>query len=117
MDLAVVIVTQVVNWPLAVLTARVMPVVPFVAVSYAAGLLGVRLAAYTVGTAIGVLPGSVAYVAIGSSAAVWRAWTPSVGWPTVAVVVLVLVGGLALGTRLRGRVRLLRDGSHGSADG
>jgi uncharacterized membrane protein YdjX (TVP38/TMEM64 family) len=87
---------------LTVVTARVMPVVPFVAVSYAAGLAGLRLGAYTVGTAVGVLPGSVAYVAIGASSAALTVWTPSAPvWSTVLVLVLVLLSGLALGTRLR----------------
>jgi uncharacterized membrane protein YdjX (TVP38/TMEM64 family) len=88
---------------LAVLTARVMPVVPFVAVSYAAGLAGIRLGAYVVGTVLGVLPGSVAYVTIGASATTLTVWTPS-AWSTV-VVLLVLLGGLALTTTLRRRRR------------
>jgi uncharacterized membrane protein YdjX (TVP38/TMEM64 family) len=88
---------------LAVLTARVMPVVPFVAVSYAAGLAGIRLGAYVVGTVLGVLPGSVAYVTIGASATALTVWTPS-AWSTV-VVLLVLLGGLALTTTLRRRRR------------
>jgi uncharacterized membrane protein YdjX (TVP38/TMEM64 family) len=91
---------------LAVLTARVMPVVPFVAVSYAAGLAGIRLGAYVVGTAVGVLPGSVAYVAIGASVTALTVWTPS-AWSTV-VVLLVLLGGLMLGTMLRRLARATR---------
>lgn len=86
----------------AVITARVLPVVPFVAVSYAAGLTGIRLGAYTVGTAVGVLPGSVAYVAIGSSAAAIAAWTPF-AWPAVLVLAVVLLSGLALSTARRRR--------------
>lgn len=52
---------------LAVLTARLLPAPPFAVVSYAAGLSGVRTGSYCLGTALGVLPGSVFYVGIGAS--------------------------------------------------
>ena len=53
---------------LSVLAARIMPVAPFVVVSYAAGLSGVRFRPYLLGTAIGLVPWSVLYVGIGASA-------------------------------------------------
>ena len=52
---------------LAVLTARLLPAPPFAVVSYAAGLSGVRVVPYCLGTTLGVLPGSVLYVGIGAS--------------------------------------------------
>ena len=52
---------------LAVLGARLMPVAPFAVVSYVAGLSGVRPRPYLMGTAVGLLPWSVLYVAIGAS--------------------------------------------------
>jgi uncharacterized membrane protein YdjX (TVP38/TMEM64 family) len=52
---------------LAVLGARLMPVAPFAVISYVAGLSGVRLRAYLLGTAVGLAPWSVLYVAIGAS--------------------------------------------------
>lgn len=52
---------------IAVVTARLMPMLPFVLVSYAAGLSRVRWAPYTLGTAIGLVPGSVLYVGVGAS--------------------------------------------------
>jgi uncharacterized membrane protein YdjX (TVP38/TMEM64 family) len=55
---------------LAVLTARVTPL-PFVAVTYAAGLTGVRPAPYALGTAIGIVPGSVLHVGIGAAVLTW----------------------------------------------
>ena len=77
---------------LAVMTARALPMVPFVLVSYAAGLSAVRLVPYTVGTAVGVLPGSVLYVAVGASAAAWAA-----PWP-ITTLLIGLVAGVVLAT-------------------
>ncbi|MGY1708869.1 TVP38/TMEM64 family protein [Geodermatophilus sp. SYSU D00758] len=55
---------------LAVLTARVSPL-PFVLTSYAAGLTGLRWRPYVLGTAVGVVPGSVLHVAVGASLITW----------------------------------------------
>ena len=52
---------------IAVLVARVMPMIAFMLVSYTAGLSEIRLIPYLLGTALGMVPGSVLYVAIGAS--------------------------------------------------
>ncbi|WP_460683230.1 TVP38/TMEM64 family protein [Modestobacter lapidis] len=52
---------------LAVLTGRLVPVVPFTLVSYAGGLSGIRLRDYLAGTALGLVPGTVLHVAIGAT--------------------------------------------------
>jgi uncharacterized membrane protein YdjX (TVP38/TMEM64 family) len=52
---------------LAVLWARLIPVVPFNLLNYGAGLTGVTARDYVLATAIGIVPGSFAYSAIGSS--------------------------------------------------
>jgi uncharacterized membrane protein YdjX (TVP38/TMEM64 family) len=71
----------------SVLAARIMPVAPFVFVSYAAGLSGVRLAPYLLGTAVGLVPWSVLYVGVGASVSSIRSWAPLVDVvPAVAVV-------------------------------
>lgn len=78
---------------LAVVIARISPL-PFMVVSYAAGLSGVRLAPYMAATTAGVLPGSVLYVSIGSSLwlfAEWRAYWPML-LGLVALVVLAIFG-------------------------
>lgn len=59
---------------LAVLAARLMPAPPFALVSYAAGVSGVRLVHFTVGTALGALPASVFYVSIGAAASAADGW-------------------------------------------
>ena len=73
----------------AVLACRLLPVVPFVGVNYAAGLTGVRFRDYLVGTAIGIVPGAVAYVAVGALG------TSPTSWPFVAAVLALLLLSLA----------------------
>ncbi|TQJ30942.1 TVP38/TMEM64 family protein [Microbacterium sp. SLBN-146] len=51
---------------LAVLGVRLVPVIPFTLINYGAGLTSVRTRDYALGTAIGILPGSAAYVALGA---------------------------------------------------
>jgi len=50
----------------AVLAARLVPIVPFTALNYLSGLTGVRASSYLLATAIGIVPGSTAYVAAGA---------------------------------------------------
>ncbi|WP_448615023.1 TVP38/TMEM64 family protein [Modestobacter sp. URMC 112] len=52
---------------LAVLTGRLLPLVPFTVVSYAGGLSGIRLRDYLAGSAVGLVPGTVLHVAVGAS--------------------------------------------------
>ncbi|MDX1609815.1 MAG: VTT domain-containing protein [Halofilum sp. (in: g-proteobacteria)] len=51
----------------AVLMARLVPVVSFAAVSYAAGLTAMRATPFLVATAIGMAPMTILYVAIGAA--------------------------------------------------
>lgn len=50
----------------AVLIVRLVPLVPFIAINYASGLSGVRFRHYVLGSALGMVPGSVAYAALGA---------------------------------------------------
>lgn len=68
----------------SVLAARIMPVAPFVVVSYAAGLSGIRLRPYLLGTAVGLVPWSVLYVGIGAAVGSVGSWAS-----LVDVIVLV----------------------------
>jgi uncharacterized membrane protein YdjX (TVP38/TMEM64 family) len=71
---------------------RLIPVVPFVVLSYGAGLTAVRLTPYALSTALGLIPSTVVQVGIGASAGVLAAWaTPFTVVPVVAAV-LVLAG-------------------------
>lgn len=51
----------------AVLVLRLAPIVPFNVANVALGTTSVSLRDYVAGTAIGIVPGSAAYVALGSS--------------------------------------------------
>ncbi|CAN5500332.1 TVP38/TMEM64 family protein [soil metagenome] len=56
------------RWGLvAVLYVRLVPLFPFNAVNYAAGATALRTRDYVIGTAIGIVPGTFAYAALGSS--------------------------------------------------
>ncbi len=50
----------------AVLIVRLVPLVPFIAINYASGLSGVRFRPYVLGSALGMVPGSLAYAALGA---------------------------------------------------
>lgn len=52
---------------LAVLYVRLIPVFPFNALNYAAGVTALSTRDYVLGTAVGIIPGTFAYAALGSS--------------------------------------------------
>ncbi len=74
----------------AVLAGRLLPMVPFVVLSYGAGLTAIRWAPYVAGTAVGLVPSTVLQVGIGASATVVadRA-TPLTVLPLLGAVVVV----------------------------
>ncbi len=51
---------------LAVISLRLIPVAPFTVVNYGAGMSAVSTRDYVLGTLVGMLPGTVSYVAIGA---------------------------------------------------
>lgn len=53
----------------AVLAVRLLPLFPFTPLNYAAGLVDVRFRDYALGTALGIVPGALAYAAVGASGA------------------------------------------------
>lgn len=80
---------------LAVIIARVTPVIPFTVVNYGAGVTAVTARDFVLGTAIGILPGTVGYAALGASAG--RDATTFVLAGIVAVA--LFAGSLLLGWR------------------
>lgn len=85
----------------ALLAARLMPAVPFNALNYAAGVAGIRLRPYVTATAIGIVPGTLAYVALGSS--LTHRGSPAIVVSLYAVRTLAVVG--IIGHRWRQRIR------------
>lgn len=73
----------------AVLAGRLIPVVPFTAINYVAGLSGVRLGHFMIGTAVGIVPGTLGSVAVGAFGSRLASW-PFVA-PYIAVVAAVMV--------------------------
>lgn len=71
---------------LAVLSLRLIPMVPFPVLNYAAGLSGLRFAPYLIGTVLGILPGTVAIVVLGDAAVG--------GTPHPVMLVVSVVSGL-----------------------
>lgn len=71
----------------AVLGVRLIPIIPFTAINYGAGLTAVRRRDYAIGTALGIIPGTAAYVALG-------AFGFELEWP--AWVAIGVLGGLTL---------------------
>ncbi len=86
----------------AILVSRLVPVLPFTGINYAAGLTAIRLRDFVLGTAIGIVPGTVAYVALGAYG------TSPTSWPFVAAVLALLVlslGGAWFASRRRRAVQ------------
>jgi uncharacterized membrane protein YdjX (TVP38/TMEM64 family) len=84
----------------ALLVARLVPLVPFTAINYAAGLTRLPLPTFVFATAIGILPATSAYVTVGAYGG-----QPG-SWPLLAAIaaLVVLTGaGLVAGWRRRRR--------------
>lgn len=69
----------------SVFVVRLIPVFPFWLVNYAAGVSAVKQRDYVLGTAIGIVPGTVGYTALGAYG------TSPLSWPFAAAVAAVLL--------------------------
>lgn len=95
----------------AVLAVRLVPLFPFTPLNYACGLLRVRRRDYVLGTAVGVVPGTLAYAAVGASGADPRGIAIGVG----GLMVLALLGG-TVGHRLLATSTRPASASRGRTD-
>ncbi|WP_051479045.1 TVP38/TMEM64 family protein [Arthrobacter sp. H5] len=85
----------------AVIGVRLIPVLPFTAINYSAGLTALGWWPYFLGTMIGILPGTVSFLALG-------AFGLELGWPAqLAVAVLggLTLAGVMLAVRSRRKTR------------
>lgn len=78
---------------LSVILVRMVPVFPFAAVNYASGLTAVKVRDYVIGTAIGIVPVSAAYVAVGAYGA--KPGSLPFVLAVVSLVVVTAIGALA----------------------
>ncbi|WP_035779894.1 TVP38/TMEM64 family protein [Arthrobacter sp. H14] len=88
---------------IAVVGVRLVPVLPFTAINYSAGLTALGWWPYFLGTMVGILPGTVSFLALG-------AFGLNFGWPATlaaaALGILTLAGLIyALRSRRRSRAR------------
>lgn len=87
---------------LAMIGVRLIPVIPFTAINYGAPLTAMRQRDYVIGTGLGIIPGTVAFVALGAGAASGNAVVVAVA----AGVLIALSAAAALyGARSRSRNR------------
>lgn len=81
----------------AMIGVRLVPVLPFTAINYTAGLTSIRWWPYFLGTAIGIVPGTVSFVTIG-------AFGLQPGWQlnlALGALGVLTVAGLVLAARRR----------------
>ncbi len=81
----------------AVLLARLVPVLPFTVINYGAGVTGVLFASYVAGSALGMIPGTIAYAALGAVGDT----DPAVTAAAVAALVVLSAGGWWAAARRR----------------
>jgi phosphatidylserine/phosphatidylglycerophosphate/cardiolipin synthase-like enzyme/uncharacterized membrane protein YdjX (TVP38/TMEM64 family) len=79
---------------------RIVPVAPFTVVNLVAGASHVRARDFVVGTALGILPGTIVLVVAGDWARSLFAEPRPSPWPWVALAVLALLGGALAAKRL-----------------
>jgi len=82
---------------LSVIGVRLIPLIPFTAVNYTAGLTAVRIRDYALGTVIGIIPGTIAYVAVGA----YGAELNTAFFVALGVLGFLTVGGLVGANRFR----------------
>lgn len=84
----------------AVLYVRLIPILPFNVLNYAAGVTGLRRRDYLLGTVIGIIPGTFAYAALGGN---FDDPTSPAFISAVVLIVVLAVGGPTVNRVLRRR--------------
>ena len=78
---------------LSIVALRLVPLVPFNALNYVAGASAIRTLDYVAGTAIGIIPGAIAFATLGGS--IDDPGSPAFIAAAALVVALTLTGALA----------------------
>jgi uncharacterized membrane protein YdjX (TVP38/TMEM64 family) len=101
---------------LTVTALRLVPIVPFTALNYAAGFTRVRIWNFTAGTILGMVPATAAYVTLGAFHARPGTWPV---WLSLAGLLLLSVAGVVVRRSHRTRERApsgrQQDARHGNA--
>lgn len=87
----------------AVLTLRLVPLVPFNALNYALGLAGVPRRPYVLGTLLGILPGTTAYVLFGAAAGSSGHWASPTFYGPLAFAILLTIAGVFVARKMQSR--------------
>ncbi|EPR77558.1 DedA family inner membrane protein YdjX [Leifsonia rubra CMS 76R] len=82
---------------LSVIALRLIPLIPFTVINYTAGLTAVRVRDYLIGTAIGIIPGTMAFVAVGA----YGAELNSGFFIALGALGVLTIGGGIVAARLR----------------
>ncbi len=83
----------------SVLLARLVPVLPYTVINYGAGVTGIAFASYLAGSALGMIPGTIAYATLGAAGDT----DPAITAVAVAALVLLTAGGWWVAARARAR--------------
>lgn len=102
--------TRLLFW--AVLAARLVPVISFAAVSYGAGLTAMRVGAFLLATAVGMIPMTLVYVVVGAAVRIDPVIAGIFG--TIIVVLLAALPRLAERFNILGLRRVLPHDTDGS---
>lgn len=81
---------------LAVIALRIIPIAPFIVVNMVLGAARVKLWHYLVGTAIGMLPGTLTATVFADQFESWLSGSSGINWTLVIVVALAFVIGIVL---------------------
>lgn len=83
----------------SIIGVRLIPVLPFTAINYTAGLTAVRTRDYALGTILGIIPGTLAYVAVGGFG-----FQPGPGlYIALGALGALTIAGAIVGIRMRRR--------------
>lgn len=78
---------------LSIIALRLIPLVPFNLLNYLAGASAIRARDYVLGTAVGIVPGAIAFATLGGS--IHDPGSPAFLVATMLVVALTLTGAIA----------------------
>lgn len=85
----------------SIVLIRLIPLIPFTVINYAAGLTSIGFRSYALATAVGIIPGTLAYVALGAFGTSPTSWEFLVA---ILVFAALTVGGVLVARRHRDSV-------------